>query len=253
MRRIMKSFCLAGFLLLSAISTANALAISPWYTDAAPDDGKTWTNPLKALVNDAIKEWTDRLCEPITIIIDFQLGGTTSLGVTKDFKEDSALHLPLSATIYMNSGDDLSWNLGGPVANKFDALTVLKHEIAHAIGFTSNYSMFSNKVRYTDSNNNGQYDDGEDKWFEADGVNGKGAGDYDLYDSAQTHLALAGDLMYPFIDKNKRFHPSETDLKILHEAFGYPIHPVPEPSTLLLLGVGLGGAVVARTKFKTQA
>jgi hypothetical protein len=248
MRRVTKHCFLAGFLFLLSLSTANALSISPWYTDADPNDGKTWTAPLKALVDDAIKEWTDRLCKPITIFIDFQFGGTASLGVTKDFEEDSALHLPLSATIYMNSGNDLSWNLAGPVDGKYDALTVLKHEIGHAIGFTSNYSKFKDKVRYTDSNGNGTYDNGEDKWFEADGVNGKGVGDYDLYDSRQTHLATAGDLMYPFLDKNKRFHPSETDLKILHEAFEYPIHPVPEPSTLLLLATGLAGALAVRRK-----
>jgi hypothetical protein len=250
MRRTLFAAVAAALLVAFTATAGHALSISPDWTS---DGSGVWTESMEDVVRDAMWEWTSRLCPPITIFIDFQLGnlGTGgTLGMTSDMVENPS-GLPVSATITMNTnaGLPMSWDLGGAYANTYDALTILKHEIGHAIGISMYYSLFGEHMYYFDRNHNGHYDNGEDMYFDSDEDGQKDAGDYDLYDSFSTHLADSSDLMYPFLGMGERKHPSEADFDLLHIAYGYPVHePVPEPCTMLLVVGGLAGLAALKRR-----
>lgn len=84
---------------------------------------------------------------------------TGPLGVTTDFTEApnaQGLLKPTFARIRINTkytwweGRDLPPDGTWPDPDSYDLWSVLKHEIAHAIGFTVNYTKFRNNVSFDD-------------------------------------------------------------------------------------------------------
>jgi hypothetical protein len=117
----------------------------------------------------------------------------------------------------------------------WDALSVARHELGHAMGFTDRF-YYDNYGLSTQV----------DKWavhisgttFDPGGLNVTMTSASDLahtYDGGSTSL----DLMVPSIYNGQRRDISDIDLKMLHLAYNYQM--VPEPSSMVLLLVGLIG------------
>jgi hypothetical protein len=120
---------------------------------------------------------------------------------------------------------------GSPADGQVDLLTVLNHELAHALGFTVFYDAFAARVT--------QLSDGG-RLFTGNRVQVMLTSD-----GSGTHLDPVRhprDLLNPVLDPGVRIHISATDLQVLVDAFGYsvtegPPASVPEPPTMLLLSL----------------
>ena len=126
---------------------------------------------------------------------------------------------------------------GGPsdpvVGGKYDALTIFRHELCHAVGFSATYTDFAAKVTpvpdpyrtYT----------GTDFTVELTGA------------ADGTHIPDATpDLMNVGLAEGVRKDiSSDPDLKVLMDAYGYT---TPEPATLAFVAIGLASVVAARRR-----
>jgi hypothetical protein len=118
----------------------------------------------------------------------------------------------------------------GPAGNGFDLMTVLNHEFTHLFGFSTMYSRFAAKVVPSDIETLRDYQ-GDTVTALLTPV------------SSGTHLSDVVhpfDLMNEFQSFGERIVPSDLDLAILSDAFGYSIAgqiPVPEPSTFSVMAV----------------
>jgi hypothetical protein len=126
-----------------------------------------------------------------------------------------------------------------PAGQNYDLKTVLHHEVAHALGFTVNYSRFGSRLSLRD-----------------DGLrNYKGKKDTAVLTAEYegTHLSdfyHPDDLMNPYQNRGQRRLPSTLDLTILSDAFNYTLAqetPIPEPSSMMLAGVAFLIAGVVRS------
>lgn len=223
-----------------------------------------------AIVDAAIDGWEQLIVDPFTLTLDIgKLALPTSVGaLTRDFREND-LGIPSSATILINDGsggfpwfvdptpyDHEEFNLGegpfqlladpdGPANEMFDLLSVLNHELAHALGFSTQYSRFSENV------------------VPGPGLFRTYAGDAVTATltpaSWGTHLdyhAFPYDLMNPFLTLGERLLPTDFDVAILADAYGYQVIPpqppaLAEPSTLTLFACGLGCLAWLHLKTKT--
>jgi hypothetical protein len=106
--------------------------------------------------------------------------------------------------------------------NNIDAVTFMRHELGHAIGFSSNYSFWRanlNKDR-TKFIISGKY----------------GGGTVNVVDGG-SHMADPADLMGPGRGKDPpvRYSITEEDVRMLETAYDAA---TPEPSSMILLGLG---------------
>jgi hypothetical protein len=121
-----------------------------------------------------------------------------------------------------------NWTQGPPAEDMHDALNTLRHEFAHAIGFSTNLPLFNANVltiggnRFYDLMRNGMYDAG---------------GDFDLIDDANmgTHApANSGDLMQPDTPMGTRLAPTMQHAAVLAHAYGYRVIPAPPTAALIV-------------------
>ncbi len=215
--------------------TASASSITPVF------QGVGWTSGQEDIVGAAITAWTNLLSIPQDIWIYFRLADLAgnTLGQTSNFYVWIPSYLPALATITIDTGAWISWNLGGPVNGQYDALSILTHEVGHAIGFAYVFPDFQNHVTYDGQGN---------PYFDT----------YSLYkQSYPSHLNDANDLMYPYLQSGRRYEPSSADADILHIAFGYPqTHSspignettplVPLPAAVFLFAPALAGLAAMR-------
>jgi hypothetical protein len=132
----------------------------------------------------------------------------------------------------------------GPAGGAFDLLTVIQHELGHALGFSIFYSAFAAHV-VNDADGNRTY---AGPTVTAR-LTGAGAGTHTL---PEEHPF---DLMNPELAPGHRLYPNPLHLAVLHDAFGYDVSParplqtvpVPEPPASFL--VGLAAFAVARRVF----
>jgi hypothetical protein len=126
-----------------------------------------------------------------------------------------------------------------PPGQNYDLLTVFHHELAHVFGFSIDYDRFRSHISLGD--------DGFLRTYVGDGVAAVIAPEYD-----GTHLSdfvYPFDLMSPFQSRGQRLLPSDLDLAILADAFGYTLNvdspePVPEPGLCFGVAVCLAGIVL---------
>lgn len=249
MKRLVRTLGLVA-LMLSWPRVGSGLIIDIDY------EGSVWTDSMKLVVQDAAKEWESIFCPDITVFIDFtwhefQGEYDDAWGLSYDFEEDSALHLPLAADVELNTRltDQYYWDptpgdttdddkrLNDTGKSSIDAASVLKHEIAHAIGFASNYSKWDAMVAggedidgdgdtnefFLDFNGNGTYDPGETVL--ADGDDSHTADSF--YTKGQSSL-----MGYPGFSRGEQARPSWVEIKALHEVYDYCI--IPEPCTVII-------------------
>jgi len=242
---------LATLGLVVIASPAAPSAIIPTYTNVG--------EPERAVVEAAISRWEDLLPGSHVFNVAIRaslLGGT--LAVSSEF--DEANGVPIGATITFDDGtsgtpwfidetpfDDLEFRSGhsrfdgtagrsGPAAGAFDLLTVIQHELGHALGFSIFYPSFADHV--VDAPDGNRTYTGSTVTAR---LTGAGGGTHTL---PEEHPF---DLMNPELMLGHRLNPSPLDLALLHDAFGYDVspaqpvqaipEPVPEPPALLLVGL----------------
>jgi hypothetical protein len=180
-------------------------------------------------------------------------------GLASDFTEDAS-GVPSGGTIAI--AQDIAWyvdptpedagefHLGpapfhfvsdpsGPAFGRFDLLTVVVHELGHALGFTTSSSRFADRV---------SPGSGAERLYVGTGITAAltpaGLG---------THLDPAfhrPDLMNPVLASGNRLLPSVLDLRVLEDAFGYsialPPTPVPQPPPMACMLVAVIVVVLFR-------
>ena len=211
----------------AAPSPSAALTITPDYN--------SFTGVELLVLKDAVQEWRDLLpCSdgkvvPIQFVCDNSLG---SLGLAQVwFKANGDVD---HARVTLHN-DGLVWNLADPSQwgqNGYDALTVAKHEVAHAIGFIHGGN-FLNKVKVV----------GGDRFYDMNGDNVLNDNDFDLDDGTgwDGHAEDSTDLMYAYVSTNIRRLPTLHQAEVLADAYGYCV--IPEPVTMAGLFLGIGGLV----------
>jgi PEP-CTERM motif len=211
-----------------------------------PDFQGTPTQTQKDLFADAIREWTSCLMGPngqnvtLTIKVSFMALPAGELGGTSNLKADANGN-PMSADIEISNGADMYFGFAEPVpADKFDALTVMKHEVGHALGFAGGkpedglgYKKWNDQITAM----------GTDAIFDKNGLNVMLDGPV-TDANGRSHVdptKYPNDVMQPELGKGTRRHPSDLDYRMLGKAFGYVV--CPEPSSLVMAGLGVCGVV----------
>jgi len=241
--------CLAGLAAaLGAVSAAHAFTITPIYD--SPDN---WTPDRQALVQQVITNWTSNLSfgdgnwQNMDIhfnMIDAGTGTGSFLSQWSPVKSQG-VEFPYSEgithTIYVNSAylPIDSFALDGPVAGKYDMLTVLSHEMGHALGFAPGIYMDQSFIDPWNSHIVGNV-------FDPGGLNVAMAADH-------AHVGTAGDLMYFSLGAGTRVNISDNDLEMLSLAYGYSFTPVPvpEPAALGVLALGTGLLALRRGRIRS--
>jgi hypothetical protein len=224
-----------------------------------------FTSSEQRVLNSAIDYWEQLISDPLTLHIAFSkesLDGDL-LGFSSDFAATPG-GLPIGGNIHIDDrkGSVIGWfvdstpnrneeflpgftpyhlrgQLGTPAGEDYDFLTVLNHELAHVFGFSISYSRFQSHVSDADFGLREYHGNGV---FAVLTTAGEG-----------THLNDAihpNDLMTTFRSRGERVFPSNLDLAILSDAFGYNVvspggSPVPEPNTLLGFITGLSVLLIA--------
>jgi hypothetical protein len=227
-----------------------------------------FTSSEQHVLESAVDYWQQLIADPLTLRVSFSkesLAGDL-LGFSSDFTEGPS-GLPLSARVHLDDrkGSVIGWfidptpdlneefgpgftpyhmrgRLGTPAGEDYDLLTVLNHELAHVFGFTTSYSRFQSHVSDVEFGLREYHGSGV---FAALTAVGDGT---HLNDGVHPH-----DLLTAFRSRGERVVPSNLDLAILSDAFGYSVRSpigssVPEPNTLLGFVTGLSVVIMATRK-----
>jgi hypothetical protein len=197
-------------------------------------EGSTWTASEENIVNSAISEWTSRLVVSQDLNVYFYLTDLTgsTLGQTQILSFYKTSGLISSASITVDTGSNISWNLSSALSGYYDALTIIAHELGHALGIAYGLSHYGDP----DYDSHVTVSSGK-AYFDG----------YRLYSTSDlSHVYDSSDLMYPYLDKSIRRTVSDTDVAILSAAYGYT--PVPLPTALFLIGPGFALIAAARKR-----
>jgi len=236
-KHLLRSVVIFLVLILALPRPTQALIIKPDYGDFKDEE-------LQVL-QEAVKEWADLFsCSdnktvPIQFVCDNTIG---PLGEADTFwKADGDV---LRAVVRLKN-NKIKFELDppdkwpGPIQDDvFDALSVAKHEIGHALGWSDQGSKFMAHVEVVDGNR--FYDMNHDRVFNND--------DYDLQDGddwlGHANGNIETELMWTIVNWT-RYEPTLHHARVLADAYGYCV--VPEPATVCLLALG-GLAVLRRRK-----
>jgi hypothetical protein len=244
-------------LLLSIVG----LCFSSWMNAATIDARVSGFDDAELSVLSHVTQfWEDTIADPITVKVSFAMRDLAGdlLGSSFGFVQN-ARELPKEATVEIDSREgavfgwfvdptpesaeefvagSAPWHYRGKRANaatqQYDLLTVLHHELAHVLGFTTAYGRFGSRVELAD--------DGFLRNYIGDSVTATLAPDYE-----GTHLSdafHAYDLMTAFQGRGERMLPSDLDLALLADAYGYTLNiqgdqSVPEPVFTFAVAIAL--------------
>lgn len=231
-----------------------ALTITPTFVDSS---GETWTGDRQGVINQAISEWSSSFADTYHISIQFDFTSVPG-GYLAQCQQSATISTGdnitpwyggLTLSIHFNaayfSGANYLWWDSTPTTSTdlpsagWDALSVARHEIGHALGFSTFYA--SQKGTQYELSYWSRHITGTT--FDPDGLNVALAAADNL-----SHLsasgATAGYLMTPAIANGQRREISSLELNMLDLALGYTA--VPEPATALWSALGLGIIAIAR-------
>jgi hypothetical protein len=257
---------------LSCLFVSNsyaALILNPTF------NGSGWNSVTQGVVNQAISDWTSRIdgvkngtggVDSKTVNFNVSFSNATTSGYLGQWQGSFSAFAGESIRPWGTPGGTVTHNiffnadfLASGLTNKlwfdltpgdigldkpfsdWDAVTVMRHEIGHMLGFSDRY--FDNFTLPSQTN----------PWtskiinnvFDPTGLNvlmEPGDPSHVRQDSLLMDTALS--------NAEGRIGISQTELQMLSSAYGYSIVAVPEPSTFLLAGVGLG--VVGWRRRKTR-
>jgi hypothetical protein len=217
----------------------------------------------------AVGYWQQLIADPLTVQVTFSKTSLSGdlLGMSSQLTE-SAGGLPTAGSVQIDDrqGSVIGWfvdptpaiseefqpgftpyqrrgRVGTAAGENYDLLTVLNHELAHVFGFSVNYSRFRSHLTDAD--------------YGLREYHGNGVSAVLTSVNDGTHLNDAVhpyDMMNAFQSRGERTVPSDLDLAILSDAFGYTLrspagnNAVPEPYTLLSVAGGLFTIVMAKQK-----
>ncbi len=241
-RRLLYGIVWAGAgLLLPTCSPVCALVINPTFVNGA---GQLWTTSEETVVDEAIQSWTSRILDnqTVNVTLDFTNAGTgssTYLGeAVTSFSETAGTNIypwtpGVTQVIHINA-DAMTTGVGGDMlafidqsatvpSNEFDALSILRHEMGHMMGFTD-------QIYYNNFDTPSQVDkyashvtiSGTSAIFDAGGLNIPLDSSTDIVHTSPSGIT-AGDLMNPALPNGTRRDISQIDLNVLHLAYGYQI------------------------------
>ena len=258
---LIRRLCASALCLGSGtLPTAANLIINPIYVD---DFGQSWDATRRAVVDQAISEWTSSLGAPggqtYELDISFSFadtatrdslghwrGGSDGLFVGFDFLPwQYSSHLIRFISDLIDTGlDNYIWwdptpddtGLDQPF-EAWDALSIARHEIGHALGYTTLYSYYISLPSEIKPWESLITDVAGTPTFDAGGINVEMASSSDY-----AHVANSGisqdDLMNPAISNSQRRDISQINISMLSMAYGYEV--IPEPSVgMLAMGSGL--------------
>ena len=256
---MMKRFALSLLIVSTLTLSAQALTINATFDDTGT---ATWTNEQKAVINQAIADWQSvlNINETVDITFDFQnasnaylgqwQGGYSGVPSGSDIRPwtTGMTHVVHFAADYADfwwdptPGDDGS----DQPFEKWDALSVARHELGHAMGFAND--LYNNDVGnpdngYTNVNLwgnliSGGFEDGSNNdIFDAAGLNVAMEDDWvHIDDPTGTDDLTDNWLMQAALVNSIRLDISQTELDMLSLAYGYDV--VPEPASMVLLATG---------------
>lgn len=236
--RVSKIAAASSLLCLLAAWRAEAVTVVPTFLDA-PD--QSWTDIEKTIITQAIGDWQNRVLDNQTINVTFDFTHVGGLGTSNSYLAEwngdvsafpGANLYPWSAgitqTVHFNEDlmdptlpNHLEFTTGTVTPTNWDALSVIRHELGHMMGFTQDFY-------FNDFNGPAQ----TDKWtshitgttFDPGGLKVQMNSATDLshtFDGGVT----AGDLMNPSLTNGERRNISGTDLKMLEVAYRYAMIP----------------------------
>ena len=238
-------FCAMLTLLCGIATPSQALQITPLFVDAA---GESWTQERQDVVWQGIADWTSLILDDQSFDITFTFAAEGSEGYLglwqasySYFDGDNVLpwYDGVEHTVLFNvdlfSGDNYIWwglDAQEQPFEAWDALTVVRHEIGHALGYTglygNNYGVTGEEYRYYDLWVSGST-------FDAGGLNIALASEGDTY-----HVSMDYEnLMSPALVNGVRRDIEPMNLDMLELAYGYSI--IPEPGLFGLLVIGWVG------------
>ncbi len=227
-----KNFLLAAAVVASLANLSHAFTITPTFTNGG---GQTWTTSEENVVNEAIGDWTSILSytpSPQNINITFvftSAGNPGYLGLWQGNAPGNVNDLSpwtpqITHTININTDEMtgstslafLNGNTNVTTAN-WDALSVLRHELGHALGFTTLYKdAAGTSDKYTDHISN----NGTTAIFDPTtaGLNVTLAAPDNT-----PHISDTNDLMSVSLFNGVRKNIGFTDIEMLSLAYGYNV------------------------------
>ena len=254
-----KLLAFASLPVLLSLPGQATLSINPTYLDSA---GETWDPTSRGVVEQAISEWLAVLDSinpsddhQIDITFDFTNAGATGyLGQWQGsssglFAGDNRLPwentthiIHFNADRFDDSQPNYSWWDPTPADDgsdqpfeAWDLLSVARHEIGHALGFTSFYAYDLATASEFYPWESLITNVGPDAIFDLGGLNVTLASPTDVAHVANSGSSL-DDLMTPALPNGTRHYISDLNLQMLSLAYGYRI--IPEPSVFSLLALG---------------